>query len=57
MRWMVSGSEGSVAMSISIGICLIPTGNEKLQTIVKKADIALYQAKRMPEIGIALSGW
>lgn len=57
MRWSVSGSEGSVALSISIGICLIPTGNEKLQTIVKKADLALYQAKRTPETGIAVSGW
>lgn len=57
MRWTVSGSEGAVDMSISIGICLIPTGNEKLQAIVKKADLALYQAKRTPEIGIAFSGW
>jgi GGDEF domain-containing protein len=55
VRWTVRGSEGAVDMSISIGICLIPTGNEKLQTIVKKADLALYQAKRTPEIGIAMA--
>lgn len=57
IRWTVTGSEGSVSMSISIGICLIPNGSEKLQTIVKKADLALYQAKRIPEVGVAISPW
>jgi diguanylate cyclase len=53
-RWTVKGDEGEVDVSISIGVCLVPTEDARMQTIIKKADLALYQAKRGTEAPVVI---
>ncbi len=37
---------GSVSMTVSVGVGIYPTHGEEVETLMKNADLALYEAKR-----------
>jgi diguanylate cyclase (GGDEF)-like protein len=39
----------NVTVSVSVGMAMFPTDGRDIESILKKADIALYQAKRLVE--------
>ncbi|MDO8705259.1 MAG: diguanylate cyclase, partial [Sulfuricaulis sp.] len=36
----------SVSMTVSVGVGIYPTHGEEVETLMKSADLALYEAKR-----------
>ena len=45
----------SVSMTVSIGISLYPTHGEEAETLMKSADLALYEAKRTGKNGYRIA--
>lgn len=46
LRHGVWGEERAIAVTVSIGLCLYPIDGEDEKTLLKRADTALYRAKR-----------
>ena len=43
----ITASEGGAGINVSIGLTVFPIENDRVEDIVKRADVAMYQAKEM----------